>query len=39
MESQLKPITANTQRLGLGNMQHDRDLRCKKCREKNLSKY
>ena len=37
MESQLKSLTVNTQRQGLGNMHHNRDLRCKKCKEKNLS--
>ena len=37
MESQLKSLTVNTQWQGLGNMLQKRDLRCKKCKEKNLS--
>ena len=37
IESQLKSLTVNTQRQGLVNMLHKRDLRCKKCKEKILS--
>ena len=37
MESQLKSLTVNTQQQGLGNMDHNSDLRCKKCKEKNLN--
>ena len=37
MKSQLKSLTVCTQWQGLGNMNHNRDLRCKKCKEKNLS--
>ena len=33
MESELKSLTVNTQRQGLGNMHHDRDLRCKNVRK------
>ena len=37
MDSQLKSLIVNTKRQGLDNMFHKRDLRCKKCKEKNLS--
>ena len=39
MENQLKSITVYTQRQGLGNILHNRYLRFKKCKEKNLSDY
>ena len=39
MESQVKSLTVNTQRQALGNALHKRDLRCKKCKEKNLIDY
>ena len=37
IESQLKPLTVNTQQQGLGNIYHNKDLRCKKYKEKNSS--
>ena len=39
MENQLKSLTVYTQRQGLGNILHNRYLRFKKCKEKNLSDY
>ena len=39
MENQLKSITVYIQRQGLGNILHNRYLRFKKCKEKNLSDY
>ena len=39
MESQLKSLTVNTQPQGLGNILHNRYLRFKKCKEKNLRHF
>ena len=39
MENQLKSLTVHIQRQGLDNILHNRYLRFKKCKEKNLSDY
>ena len=37
MESQLKSLTVNTLRQGLGNIHHKRDLKCKSVRKKMIA--